>query len=87
VIEATGACVEGATVQLIVGNIVVQSATQTDPCDTRDYGGIIFNELPAGELTLRASAPGYATQDTTGTATFGRSAVGPLIIQLRKTGA
>jgi hypothetical protein len=44
-----------------------QSVTQTTPCDAWGYeGGVIFRDLTPGvEMTLRASASGYAALEKT----------------------
>jgi hypothetical protein len=67
VIGDSGGCVVGATVQVIRGQRLGQSLTQIEPCGYWDYGGgIVLTDLtPAVELTLRASAPGYAVQENT----------------------
>ena len=66
VVDPSGECIEGATVEVVAGPVLVgQKATQRLPCDlTRSTGGFEFDEgVPmGGEMTLRASAPGYASQ-------------------------
>ena len=69
VVTSSGECIEGATVEVVSGPILLgQKATQTTPCDrTNLRGGFVFDEgVPGGawdELTLRASAPGYVSQE------------------------
>ena len=64
VAEDSGLCIQGATVQVVAGQALGRSETQTEPCDVWDAGGVTFNELvPGVELTLRASASGYVAQE------------------------
>ena len=69
VTEPSGECIEGATVDVVAGPVLVgQTATQRLPCDlTRFSGGFEFDEgVPVAmvdEITLRASAPGYVSQE------------------------
>jgi hypothetical protein len=83
VVDPSGACIEGATVQVVRGQSVGQSASQTTPCDAWSYGsGFALNDLvPGVEMTIRASARGWSTCEKT--------VVPPTtaIITLSKTGA
>jgi hypothetical protein len=65
VLEDTGVCIVGATVEVVRGQGLGQSITQETPCDAWDYGGgAVFRDLTPGvEMTLRASASGYAAQE------------------------
>jgi hypothetical protein len=64
VAEDSGLCIQGATVQVVAGQALGRSETQTEPCDVWDAGGVTFKELvPGVELTLRASASGYVAQE------------------------
>ena len=65
VVDEGGACIAGATVQVVAGQAVGQSLTQMTPCDAWAYdGGVVFQDLTPGvEMTLRASASGYAAQE------------------------
>jgi hypothetical protein len=65
VVDETGVCIVGATVQVVRGQGLGQSITQTTPCDAWAYdGGVVFRDLTPGvEMTLRASASGYAAQE------------------------
>lgn len=65
VLGESGACILGATVQVIRGEQVGKSTTQATPCDAWGVEpGFEFSELtPGSELTLRASAPGYVSQE------------------------
>jgi hypothetical protein len=65
VVSEGGACIVGATVQVVRGQGLGQSITQTTPCDAwGDDGGVVFKDLTPGvEMTLRASASGYVAQE------------------------
>jgi hypothetical protein len=65
VVDSTGACIPGASVQVVSGPGRGQTITQSSPCDaSRPAHGMILNDLSPGvQSTLRASAPGYATQE------------------------
>ena len=69
VVDPGGGCIEGATVEVMAGPVLVgQKAMQTLPCDlVRGTGGFWFEEgAPVAiELTLRASAPGYVSREQT----------------------
>jgi hypothetical protein len=67
VVDETGLCIEGATVQVVQGQNVGVSVTQTTPCDIWDGdGGVWFNGLlPGVAVTLRTTAPGWAPLDKT----------------------
>lgn len=60
-------CVPGATVEIVRGEGLGQSLKQTTPCSywDPDYD-LVFTGLTLGaELTLRASASGYAAKEVT----------------------
>ena len=67
VLESSGLCIDGATVQIVRGQASSQIITQITPCDAWSYGGgFTFENLTAGvEVTIRASATGYATKEMT----------------------
>jgi hypothetical protein len=67
VVDDGGVCIFGATVEVVRGQGLGQSMTQTTPCAAWDYdGGFVFRDLTPGvEMTLRASALGYAAQERT----------------------
>ncbi len=67
VVDETGVCIAGATVQVVRGERLGATLTQTTPCDAWAYdGGFVLTDLTTGvEVTLRASAPGYAEQEKT----------------------
>ena len=67
VVDESGVCIAGATVQVVSGQGLGQSMTQITPCDAWSYdGGVMFRDLTPGvEITLRASASGYAAQEKT----------------------
>lgn len=73
VAQGSGGCITGATVQVVAGQAIGQSATQTEPCDVWDgAGGVTFSHLKLGEnMTLRASASGYLSQEKVVTPTGG----------------
>lgn len=73
VVEATGACIPGATVQVVAGQAAGNLVTQETPCSVWDYaGGVEYHKLVAGvPMTLRAAAPGYSTVDSTVAPTTG----------------
>jgi hypothetical protein len=72
VVEESGICIRDATIQVIAGQAVGQIATQNEECDAWSDGGVIFKDLTPGvEMTLRASASGYAPQEKTVVPTLG----------------
>jgi hypothetical protein len=66
VVDESGLCIAGATVQVVRGQGLGQSITQTTPCDAWGYdGGVVLRDLTPGvEMTLRASASGFAAQES-----------------------
>jgi len=64
VVQDSGQCIVGATVQSIAGQAVSQSQTQKAACDVWSGDGDVFflHLQPGVEMTLRASAPGYVPQ-------------------------
>ena len=49
VIDSTGVCVVGATVEVVRGQGLGQSLTQTTPCDAWGYdGGFMFRDSGSG---------------------------------------
>jgi hypothetical protein len=73
VVEGSGQCIEGATVDLRHGLEPSQSIAQVTPCDVWAAGGgaMFTNLVPGVEMTVRSSAPGYAPQEKTVTTTLG----------------
>ena len=67
VVEASGACIEGASVRVVQGQRTGETVMQSTPCDAWAYGGgFMFDSLTPGvAMTLRASAPGYVDEDLT----------------------
>ena len=67
VIEESGACVDGATIQIVGAQAAGEPVTQTTPCAMWDVdGGLLLRNLTPGvELTLRAAATGYRSRDMT----------------------
>ena len=66
-VDPSGVCIDGATVQVVRGQRVGQSVAQTTPCDAWSYGnGFALDDLMPGiEMTLRASARGWSTCEKT----------------------
>ena len=66
VVDSSGVCIVGATVRVVSGQAAGKTQQQTI-CDAWSYGDDIeFKDLTPGvAMTIRASAPGYATKDTT----------------------
>jgi uncharacterized protein (DUF39 family) len=54
-------------VEVVRGQAQSQQIRQETPCDAWGYGGgFVFKELSPGvEMTLRASAPGWSTEEKT----------------------
>jgi hypothetical protein len=67
VVDGSGGCIPGATVQVAQGQAVGEPITQETPCSVWDYsGGVEYHNLTAGvSMTLRATAPGYAVEEKT----------------------
>ena len=66
IVKDSGVCIEGATVRVVRGQRAGESMTQTTPCDAWSFGGFQFSDLTPGvEMTLRASATGYADEEQT----------------------
>jgi hypothetical protein len=55
-----------AKVEIVGGQAIGQSATNEGDCDPWGFGGAFFRGLRAGiAVTVRASAPGYLSQEIT----------------------
>jgi hypothetical protein len=67
VVDPSGACIAGATVQVIAGQGVGQSVTLPWNCDAwREYEPFLIKDLiPGGAMTLRAFAPGWSPAEKT----------------------
>jgi hypothetical protein len=65
VIDASGACIKGATVRLASANETEPGIEQDANCDVWAYGGGVqlYNLVLEVEVTLVASAPGYASRE------------------------
>src|SRR5688500_18627349 len=65
VVDPSGVCIPGATVQVVSGQRTGKAITQATPCNAwSDEGGFVFSALTVGvEMTLQASAPGYVMQE------------------------
>ena len=62
VIGESGACIDGATIQIVRAEGEGEPIPQRTPCDAWGYdGGLLLTDLTPGvELTLRGAASGYA---------------------------
>jgi hypothetical protein len=67
VVAESGVCIEGATATVVRGQGLGRSVQQKTPCDAWGYdGGFEFWDLTPGvEMTIRASAEGYAAREMT----------------------
>ena len=67
VVDASGVCIEGASVRVVQGQRTGESVVQSTPCNAWGYGGgFSFDKLTPGvAMTLRASAAGYADAEVT----------------------
>jgi hypothetical protein len=75
VVGESGACIDGATIQIVGGQAAGEPIPQRTPCGVWDYdGGLVLTGLTPGvELTLRGAATGYPP----GEMSFRPSATGP----------
>jgi hypothetical protein len=62
VVDGSGVCIDGVTVEVIGGQRLGERTTQETPCDAwSSSGGFEFRDLTPGvEMIIRISAPGYA---------------------------
>jgi hypothetical protein len=66
VVDESGLCIIGATVEVVSGQGLGARMTQVTLCDAWEpYGGFVFNGLTAGVMTIRASASGYVAREVT----------------------
>ena len=67
VIGESGACIDGATVQIVRAEGAGEPIPQKTPCGVWDYdGGLLLKDLTPGvELRLRGAASGYARREMT----------------------
>ncbi len=67
VVDPSGLCIDGATVQVVGGQRVGTTMTQMGPCGAWDYGNeiLLTGLTPGVEMTLLVSAPGYEPRTTT----------------------
>ena len=65
--NTNGKCIEGATLEVVSGQRVGDRVEQVTPCNGWDFGnGAIIRDVVSGdEMTIRASAPGYADAEMT----------------------
>jgi hypothetical protein len=64
VVDSTGVCLHGGTVEIVGGPGAGRISRQPDGCDAWDYVGFTFDSLPVGAtVTLHASARGHGSED------------------------
>jgi hypothetical protein len=65
VIGESGACIDGATIQIVRAEGAGEPIPQRTPCGAwDDDGGLLLTDLTPGvELTLRGAASGYARRE------------------------
>lgn len=65
VLDQSGVCLSGAVVEIVEGSGVGRKSNQSGGCTAWDYGNEYeFRDLQLGAtVTLRATAPGYQSQD------------------------
>jgi hypothetical protein len=65
VVERSGVCIRGATVQIMTGPSAGPSIEQDAECDAWSYsGGVEFHNLAPGvEVTIRATTPSGGVQE------------------------
>ena len=65
VIGESGACIDGATIQIVRAAGAGEPIPQKTPCGAWDYdGGLLLTDLTPGvEVTLRGAAAGYARRE------------------------
>lgn len=70
VVDQSGGCIPGATIQIMSGPSTGASPIEQDSeCSVWGYGGgVMLYYAPGTRVTLRAAAAGYAPQDSTVTA-------------------
>ena len=65
VIQASGGCIPGATLQIVGAQGAGNAIPQKTPCSVWDYdGGLLLTKLTPGvRVTLRGAAPGYSPRE------------------------
>jgi hypothetical protein len=65
VIGDSGACIEGATIQIVGAQGAGRAIPQETPCAAWDYGGgLLLKDLtPDVKVTVRGAATGYASRE------------------------
>ena len=65
VIGESGACIDGATIQIVGAQGAGEAIPQRTPCGVWDYdGGLLLTDLTPGvELALRGAATGYTQRE------------------------
>ena len=80
-----GACIVGATVEIVAGQAIGQSGTMPEVCDVWWINGAFFRGLTVGvAITVHASAPGYLAQEMTVMPTPDPGPLRATVIQLPK---
>ena len=88
VMTENGECIADATVHVVQGQRTGETLAQDVPCDVWDSGtgGVRFRDLEAGTpMTLRATAPGYTTEQKTFIPIAGPMGSGSVFITLSRT--
>ena len=75
VLSNSGGCIQGAVVEIVGGQGIGRRMTQTAACSWWDWEeGYVFTDLaPDVELTIRASASGYNSTESTFVPSLSRS--------------
>jgi hypothetical protein len=65
VLADSGACIEGATIQIVGAQSAGEAIPQKTPCDAWGYdGGLLLEDLTPGvKVTLRGAATGYTPRE------------------------
>ena len=76
-------CIPGAWVEVVAGQAVGERAEQETPCSIWDYGGgvLLRGLTPGVAMTLRVSAPGHLTRDTTVVPTLGPQSAVEIVLE------
>jgi hypothetical protein len=72
IVDGTGVCIEDAIAEIVAGPAAGTRTPQATPCDSwSDLPGFTFRNLAIGDKpTIRASAPGYVSQERAVPATW-----------------
>ena len=86
--DREGECIADVTVHVVQGQRTGETLAQEVPCDVWDSGagGVRFRNLePGAPMTLRATAPGYTTEEKTFIPIAGPMGSGSVVITLSRT--